>query len=81
MDSAGGEREGVRPLKRDRQWRESEDEGSNELRKMLKYEEFKLIVKFKDKSDKALNPLSLSEEIKNKMGGVLNVKVLLNGKF
>jgi hypothetical protein len=33
--------------------------------------EFNFLVKFKDKNDKALNHLKLSEEIKDKMGGVL----------
>lgn len=62
----------------------SDSEGAEEMRKMTKFGEeggFKVVVKFKDKNDKALNPLSLSEELKNKMGGVLNEKRLLNGNI
>ena len=39
------------------------------MKKMSKFEEeggFKCVVKFKDKSDKALNPLKLSVELKIK---------------
>lgn len=44
--------------------------------------EFKFVIKFKDRSNKALNSLRISDELKNKMGkGLLNVKMLLNGNI
>lgn len=36
------------------------------------------MVKFKDRSDKGLDPLKLAEDIKNKMESVLNAKMMLN---
>lgn len=54
------------------------------MRKMSKFEEqggAKIVVKFKDKSDKVLNSLRLSKEQKNDMGNVLNMKMMLNGNI
>lgn len=87
MASGGSQRVGgsqQSTKKRDRPENESDSERAQEMRKMTKFDEesgFKIIIKFKDKSDKALNPLSLSEELKNKMGSVLNAKRLSNGNI
>ena len=57
------------------------DQGSRKVSKVQEEGEIKVLVKFKDRNDKALNPLKLSEEIKDKMGGVLNVRMLRNGNI
>ena len=58
------------------------DQGSRKVSKVQEEGEIKVLVKFKDKNDKALNPLKLSEEIKDKMGGVLlNVRMLRKGNI
>ena len=58
------------------------DQGSRKVSKVQEEGEIKVLVKFKDRNDKALNPLKLSEEIKDKMGGVLlNVRMLRKGNI
>ena len=83
---AKGERETDRRMRGNKRDRSDEsnsegdsDQGSRKVPKVQEEGEYKFFVKFKDKNDKALNPLKLSDEIKNKMGGVLNVRMLRNG--
>ena len=57
------------------------DQGSRKVSKVQEEGEYKFLVKFKDKNYKVLNPLKLSDEIKDKMGGVLNVRMLRNGNI
>lgn len=62
--------------------RKRRQSGGGEAREMTQpEEEFKLIFKFKDKDGKALNPLKLSAELKDKIGVVLNTNVLVNGNI
>lgn len=80
----GSQRNCEKHQKTDRSENGSESEGAQDMRKMSKFEEeggFKFVVKFKDNSDKALNPLKLSESLKDKMGNILNVKMMLNGNI
>lgn len=44
-------------------------------------EEFKVIIKFKNGSDKPPNPLKLSALIRDKIGDILHAKVLSNGNI
>ena len=72
--------------KRGRSDNDSEGSGQDDARKRAKSllvdgEEIKFVVKFKDRSDKGINPLKLSADIKDKLGDVLNVKVMMNGNM
>lgn len=81
---AGGEN-GNKTAMQEKRIRSDDDSGSDTGRddrkksKVAEKEEIKFMIKFKERSDKGLNPLKLSADIKAKMGDVLNVKTMMNG--